>query len=945
MQCNLRDDDDRRPVHRPGAWVHCGVVFKPQRPRGPVLSARLDARPTRTNEADLPLQIGRFFILRRLGSGGMSQVLLGYDEDLDRKLAIKLLRSRAGQYRDRMIREAQALAQLSHPNVVQIYEVGEVGESLYIAMEYVHGVTFDEWVYGRSVDEIVGVYLQAGRGLAAAHRAGLFHRDFKPQNAMVGRDDRVRVMDFGLVRGEATARVPEHTTLHAVDSALWTEMTQEGMTAGTPAYMAPEQWSGAPIDGRTDQFSLCVALWEALYGERPFSGRKVDALREQVLHGDRSPPPSDRPVPTWLRKVLERGLATDPDHRWPTMDALLAALAGGAARRRRFALASAGLALVTVAAAAVGVERWSDASFTADCEAIGHGVATLWNDDVQQRLRTTFTAADPGGAQTFARLAPFADRYTTLWQAARTDLCMRSRDDERWTPTLVARGEECLLESRLRLESSLVVLQRADAAGVRGAVEMVAELPPVDPCLDLAHLARRPPLPDELAADTTVLALRRDLADIQARHAAGNYRDALVRGQALLPAIDALGWPPLATQARLVVAHAAAATEDLELAESLLTDSLVAAASTGDEAAAADATALLAEVVGTRLARHDEGLRWGRLAIALVAAQGDTDSARGARVLHTLADNYFDLGDYVESERLHNRALTIRLTQLGPDHPDVARSQVRLGDIRHLRNQPAAAAAIYEQALALRQRVLGPDHPEVAAILNSLAQLQRSRGDLDAAQQLHEQALEIRERTLGPDHPEVARSLSDLAAVATERTQFTTAERLLERSLKILGRVHGPSHPGLAGPQLRLADLYRRSGEHDKALPAYTRALALTEAAHGPDHIDNAWPLFGLGQEELARGRLATATVCLERAMKLFERSGLTLEAARVRAALARTLWPRRSTRPHAHDLAEQASVVLCAGGPRERCDEVKTWLATHELAPIRAARRSRGRA
>jgi serine/threonine protein kinase len=214
-----------------------------KRPRGPVLSVRLDARPTRTNEVDLPMNIGRFFILRRLGSGGMSQVLLGYDEDLDRKLAIKLLHRRvAAQYRDRMVREAQALAQLSHPNVVQIYEVGEYGASLYLAMEFVQGVTLYKWVEGRRIDEILEIYLQAGRGLAAAHRAGLFHRDFKPANAMVGRDGRVRVMDFGLVRGEADARdTEEHTAVRAVDTPLWAVMTHDGIAAGTPAYMAPEQ--------------------------------------------------------------------------------------------------------------------------------------------------------------------------------------------------------------------------------------------------------------------------------------------------------------------------------------------------------------------------------------------------------------------------------------------------------------------------------------------------------------------------------------------------------------------------------------------------------------------------------------------------------------------------------------------------------------------------------
>jgi serine/threonine protein kinase len=309
-------------------------------------------------EPDVPMltesrRIGRFPVLDRLGAGGMGVVYTAYDEKLDRKVAIKLIFPREGdQGRTalRLHREAQAMARLSHPNVVQVFEVGEYRDSLFLAMEFVQGQTLDAWLREapRSWREIVAMHVQAGQGLAAAHRAGLVHRDYKPSNVIVSQDGRARVLDFGLVRqdetGEraATARplagllagphrpdvARDVTDGGAEDDAdIENALTVEGTVVGTPPYMPPEQMTGQPVDTRGDQFSFCVALYEALYGVNPFSSPSLGARLMRIMNNAVAAPLAGADVPAWVHAAVMRGLRCEPDQRWPSMEELLAALA------------------------------------------------------------------------------------------------------------------------------------------------------------------------------------------------------------------------------------------------------------------------------------------------------------------------------------------------------------------------------------------------------------------------------------------------------------------------------------------------------------------------------------------------------------------------------------------------------------------------------------------
>ncbi|MDC0718936.1 serine/threonine-protein kinase [Nannocystis bainbridge] len=350
--------------------------------------------------------IGQYQVLRRLGEGGMGVVYAAYDDALQRKVALKLLRGaalRLPQGRARTLREARALARLSHPNVVHVYQVGEVDDEVFVAMEFLTGPTLREWLAAapRSWREVLAVFRQAGEGLAAAHRQGVVHRDFKPANVILGDDGRVRVVDFGLAHfggeGEALPALP------AAGEPTDVLLTQTGAVLGTPAYMAAEQFAGGRGDPKTDQFSFCAALFEALYGQRPFAGADVRALAQAVAEGRPRPPKSGQEAPAWLHRVVVRGLQADPAARWPSMEALLAALQTTDTKvrdRRTFAAIASGFGLL------MGVGYMS-ASPEAQPEAVAQ-------DDDVAAARAEVTRAQDAKRLTEARAALTRDPVATI---------------------------------------------------------------------------------------------------------------------------------------------------------------------------------------------------------------------------------------------------------------------------------------------------------------------------------------------------------------------------------------------------------------------------------------------------------------------------------------------------------------------------------------------------
>ncbi|HKE13442.1 MAG TPA: serine/threonine-protein kinase [Kofleriaceae bacterium] len=349
---------EREPAHSGTVTTLVRDVDSPPRPS--------EAPVRRSGQLPPGTAVGRYVVLEAIAEGGMGIVYRALDPELDRAIALKLLRVRPDgpeereRQKTRLVREAQAMARLSHPNVISVHDVGTFEDDVFVAMELAEGCTLSRFLLENrpTARDVIALFAGAGRGLAAAHAAGLVHRDFKPDNVAVGHDGRARVLDFGLARAVQTSPGPE-AGVEKVEEAwssprlLEAALTRDGAVIGTPIYMAPEQFRGDVFDARADQFSFCVALYEALYGELPFYERATRRFtwRPVVL-------PASPRLPERARRALTRGLALDAAERHPSMDALLADLEPAAAdapragRIARFALMAVALAIAATTALA-----------------------------------------------------------------------------------------------------------------------------------------------------------------------------------------------------------------------------------------------------------------------------------------------------------------------------------------------------------------------------------------------------------------------------------------------------------------------------------------------------------------------------------------------------------------------------------------------------------------
>lgn len=828
-------------------------------------------------EFEGPRKIGRYVFLELLGEGGMGMVIAAYDPTLDRRVAIKLLHMRGneGEQRLRMEREAQAMAKLSHPNVVTVYEVGEYEGQLFVAMEFVKGQDLRQWlVRHESADwrTVLEPFIQAGHGLAAAHRAGLVHRDFKAANVFVGEDGRARVGDFGLARRDVDdpdTIATRHKAQHAASStALTQSMTATGAAVGTPSYMSPEQFRGDPTDARTDQFSFCAALWEALYGQRPFLGDTVMQLMSNVLEGNRRPPPPGNGVPTWLRKVLDRGLSLAPDDRYPSTEAMLAALQADPTKRRRVWIAAATGALAI--AGWLGGRAYLEAQQVAACEADGTSIDATWNPDVQAKLVRVGEAAN---ARASVELAMhYFDAQAQAWKQARTQACLDTRVHGTWDEDTLDRSVWCLDEHQMQMAALVAQFMEADAKAIDELLLAAADLSGVESCLDAHRLAMLPPLPQH--DRERIQAVLRSLSQTDALGAVGEYQAGLELATAALAQAEQLDWPPLAAAAHLHYGDLLDLSGKFPEAEAQLEAAYFRASEVGALEVAAEAAIDLAFTVGYDQARYDEGIRWARHADVSLSALGMSENSHWRSNASTSLGLVFSaMGEPEQAKLLFEQALAIDETLLGPEHPIVA---VNLGNLALALEELAAydeAERLHERALAIRERALGPESLDVANSLNNLANVYLGMGRYEQAKSHYERALAIRERLLGPEHPDVATSLNNLAGVYRSMGKHEQAKPLDQRALAIRTKLLGPEHPSIATSLNNLASAHLALGEYEQAKPLYEQALAIYEKALGPEHPNVASTLGGLGLVCASLGQLEQARSFQARALDIRERA------------------------------------------------------------------------
>jgi tetratricopeptide (TPR) repeat protein/tRNA A-37 threonylcarbamoyl transferase component Bud32 len=711
----------------------------------------------------------RYIISAVLGRGGMGTVYLAQDRTLGRAVALKL-HHRAGA--ERLHREAMAMAKLAHPNVVTVFEVATVDDRLYVAMEYVRGETFRGWfaTETRGWRDIIAMLCGAGEGLVAAHAAGLIHRDFKPENILVGDDGRPRVGDFGL------ARIGPAPAADAINVALAdTALTQAGSVLGTPAYMAPEQLAGDTVDERCDQFAFCIVAWEALYGERPFTG--IDRTERKE--------PRRSAVPVRVRRVLERGLALDPAARYSDMRGLLAALrtASRSRTKTRVAVALAGAAIL-VGGGYAAITSMQQQRHAEACLAEGEAVRGLVGQPTQLSLRMQFLATgSPLATDAFGHamsvLAPYAD---TL--AAQTTRACNATSE----PAELRAARKSCLESHTReLAAFTEALAHPDAEAVYhapGAAWSMSEvLPCSDPSALMAHARRR--------AST----VQGDLDHIKALNQLGHYRKALTEANALLDKTRKAGDREGELSALIVAGQAQVELEN-SAAKGAFEQATALAESLGHDAEAADAYASLASIAGTI----------------------DRDYA--------LAQRYLGLSR-AKLERIGGKNLMIR--------GDLFTTEASIASDNFQFDKAEVAA---RQAVATLEQAVGPSHPRVGAAVEILSQILFGEHKTEEAMQLARRGLAILSQSYGLDHPTTAGAEMNLSFGLIEAKKYDDARALLLHADSVFARVYGDVHPVRAAIAGNLGDIEQLQDHWTAALGHYRRAVALLEQTVGPDSED-----------------------------------------------------------------------------------------------------------
>jgi len=763
-------------------------------PKGPPSTRSLDARSTaidakQTHQLsnstfdssedvrrdDPPAnRLGRFVVLDTLGTGGMGVVLEAYDHVLDRTVALKLLhRTSDDRHRERLVREAKALARLSHPNVVQVYDIGEVDDTLYIAMELVHGQTLRKWE-SKDLDwkEVVRVYMQAGEGLAAAHEHGLIHRDFKPENCIIADNGRVRVLDFGLAR-EVTPRdtPPQATPVPGTDRTSQ-RLTKAGSVVGTVAFMSREQLVGLPATELSDQYSFCASLFEALYGTLPYQGNTALELLEAIEDGKLTDTPPRMHVPRRLKAVLRRGLHRDPEGRWPSMRDLLDRLRALIRPRRWWRIhASAALGMT------LGAGSWAAmADQPRPCQDTAAALEGVWDETtsaaLQQTLERRLGADDPLGARVLTQLGRYAGDWLEMAEAS----CRATFVTQLQSTPTFDRRMRCLERGRNRLESTVsALLDAEDRADLITRSQLSFKLPGLEPCADLEQLAAVADGPRDPAVRQQAQRLRRRIDRAHTLREAGAVTEGLELASKVRDEAMELGDP-------LVQAEA------LECLGRLQTES-----SKHQEAtqSLSEAVVLASEVRDDRLAAR----AWLSLLYAMSMQSGDLAGAE-ARVLAAQAAVERTDDDALRAWWLNNR-----------------------GIIEAKRDHPKDAQATLERALELKMRTLGEAHFDVGIAWFNLATLRGQEQEYDAALIAYERAQSVLETTVGDEHPlaiYVVAGKCD-AAVGMAAMGMEDDQVAIDRCFDALEQVQRSQHPSESYLRSKTATALWQAGYHDSA--------------------------------------------------------------------------------------------------------------------------------
>ncbi|MEM7158528.1 MAG: serine/threonine-protein kinase [Myxococcota bacterium] len=952
-----RDTDDG-PTPAPPMVSTLGHAVARQRLRAALLGETMPA-----------VRVDRFALQRELGRGGMGTVWLARDEQLDRQVALKFLRrtSSGDEGEQRLLAEAQSLAQLSHPNVVPVYDAGRHEGRVWVAMEFVPGRTLREWGQTErpSPRQRLDAWLEAGRGLAAVHAAGLVHRDIKPDNVLRGDDGRVRIIDFGLVRRLSDTASKSRTTMEHADDSVSAPVssseraqTREGQFLGTPAYAPPEQRRGETVDARADQFSFALSLWESLTGQRP-DREGLPSRAGELMRGAGEEHLSKR-----VHRALSRGLCRDPSQRFETIEALLHALTPRTGRKVLAAVLATGT-VMGASGLAVGLTSAPDAA-PPPCVATGQPMDQRWTG-----TRRGSVSDLPGGAGAHAvtALDDFADR----WRDAARQSCEEVKVEQIRSPRSLDVRRHCLEGQLDRFDTLTETLANGGSTALGQVGPGLAALEDPAQCLAPA-LLQGADEPSAVEHAEPLREIRRELFSVRLgldEPALAARRD---RAAELMERARMLGHRGTEAKAASLAGFLALRDSDADSARAHYGDTLDLATGLGDVALMSDGWFGLG-IVALELDLDLDRTDWvHQRQERLLEPLGHTPKL-DARLWLQQSRLHFVRGELASAEALARKTVA-RLEEAGPTATWLLASALRqLADILVARGQPERASALQrragdlelhrqsadqasarasradallsegmtqmaagelEQAVATLERALdeqrathGPRGADVAATHITLAAVHDALGDVDASERHARQGDALLLDAHGTVHPQRVNALSALGTVAFRRSSFADAARQYERALRVAELQSDTDPVDLATHRANLGEALYRNGELPRARVMLERGVEELRAALGEDAPELAIPSKALGEVLLKQDDGAAARQRLEHALRLLERYGISdVERAETRWALARAL---RATEDHAlaRTAAERAAEEFDAMGPtwKARSREIRDWL------------------
>jgi tetratricopeptide (TPR) repeat protein len=829
------------------------------------LDGPVDVLPTGT-------VVGRYVVLQLLGHGAAGLVYAAYDGELDRKLALKFLRFRGDsdavrEASHRLRREAQAMARLSHPNVVSIHDVGRASGHMFLVMDFVPGGTLKQWLaQPRPWRERLELLCKAGDGLAAAHSAGVVHRDFKPSNVLVD-GDQPRVTDFGIAAAEQSspgslaaplpAAAPHLVDPHAAGETLHTKGV-----LGTIGYLAPEQAYQTQIDARSDQFSFCVTLYQALYGVLPFPAGDLISYIESIGRGTIARPPPEARIPRSVHAAILRGLSEDPDGRFPSMNALLVELRRDREReaRRRWTLWGAltiGLVLLGVFARSRRDERASL------CPEPDEALGGAWTPALHDRIGALFATAAPYGEASYAALSEGISRYAGAVAHMRKEACEAGRVRGTQSESVMTLRLQCLDERARELGTFVQLLTSSDQKLVVGAAESLGKLSSVAECGDVSALTAPTPPPTPAIA-ASVAEMRAELAEIRALESIGRFAPASERAGVAVTRAESLGYAPVLAEARYAQGRALLEEGRHELAEKAFRAAIDTADEGKHDYLRGEAYASLSLVLGRRLGHYDAAI------------------AAATTALHV-------------ARRLGSQSLEAdALEQLGTDHGQTGLVEQGLEESR--------------AALAIKERLKGPNDLDSAVTHVAISIALSELGRFDEAQREDRRALEIVEHSQGSTHPHAGVYRGNLSVDLVWAGRAEEAIPVADEAIRILRNAVGTEHPDYAMVVNDKSYALTKLGRFAEALPLNEEAVAVTERVEGPEASSMAYPLVGLGEDLIGLGQPAKALPILERATRIAEANGLDPETmGECHFHLARAVWLAARDAVRAAALARKA--------------------------------------